>query len=117
VSNMTIRERHIGRPGPIGSSALLSAPTVVSASTGIQSAAAHEAPSDNGGPHAAAGAEAKAVTSVETWSGSLALQAATHAAPLVGMYNLPPTGAFGSKAKAHRQWYPLVRRQASDLRL
>jgi hypothetical protein len=51
------------------------------------------------GPHMSAG-QAKAIKSMETWAGSLALQAATYAAPLVAMYNLRATVAFGAKPKA-----------------
>ena len=37
---------------------------------------------------------------METWGGSLALQAATYASPLVAMYNLRATVCFGPKSKA-----------------
>ncbi len=44
--------------------------------------------------------EAAALKAMETWAGSLALQAATYAAPLVAMYNLRASVAFGPKSKA-----------------
>lgn len=40
------------------------------------------------------------VKAIEAWTGSLAVQIATYAAPLVAMYNLRSTVAFGPKAKA-----------------
>ena len=42
----------------------------------------------------------EAAKAMETWAGSLAVQAATYAAPLVAMYNLRATVAFGPNAKA-----------------
>jgi len=51
-------------------------------------------------PSAAADAQAKAIKSMELWGGSLVVQAATYAAPLVAMYNLRATVRFGPKAKA-----------------
>src|SRR5271165_503135 len=62
-------------------------------------AQAQQAQSDEGPPRAPT-AQSKAITSMETWGGSLALQAATYAAPLVAMYNLRATVALGPKAKA-----------------
>jgi hypothetical protein len=40
------------------------------------------------------------VKAIEAWTGTLAIQAATYAAPLVAMYNLRSTVVFGPKAKA-----------------
>jgi DNA sulfur modification protein DndE len=40
------------------------------------------------------------VKAIETWAATLAVQAATYAAPLVAMYNLRSTVAFGPKPKA-----------------
>jgi hypothetical protein len=37
---------------------------------------------------------------IEAWAATLAVQPATYAAPLVAMYNLRDTVAFGAKAKA-----------------
>ncbi|BDG70449.1 DUF1254 domain-containing protein [Roseomonas fluvialis] len=42
----------------------------------------------------------EAISAMEGWGGSLVLQAATYAAPLVAMYNLRATVAFGPDAKA-----------------
>jgi hypothetical protein len=40
------------------------------------------------------------MTAMETWGGSLALQAATYAAPIIAMYNLRATVSFGLESKA-----------------
>ena len=90
----------IGRRGLMGGAVALLAPRPrASSAAGVRSAAAaDETPSDASAPPAKS--ESKALTSMETWGGSLALQAATYAAPLVAMYNLRATVCFGPKAKA-----------------
>ena len=70
--------------------------SIALASSLISSAQAQTATSDEGPPKPTA-AQNKAITSMETWAGSLALQAATYAAPLVAMYNLRATVAVGPK--------------------
>jgi len=89
----------IGRRGLIGGGAVLLATAAGVATTGIRSAAAQQTPADAGAPPAETAA-AKALTSMAAWGGSLAIQAATYAAPLVAMYNLRSTVCFGPKAKA-----------------
>ena len=90
----------IGRRGLMGGAvALLAAAAGVSAAGVRSAAAAEETPSDAGAPPTDKSAS-KALTSMETWGGSLVLQAATYAAPLVAMYNLRSTVCFGPKAKA-----------------
>jgi hypothetical protein len=81
-----------------GDGAALIAAVTGAGAAGIHSAAAEETPSDAGAP--ADKMASKALTSMETWGGSLALQAATYAAPLVAMYNLRSTVCFGPKAKS-----------------
>ena len=46
------------------------------------------------------GASPEQVKAIEAWTASLAIQAATYAAPLVAMYNLRSTVAVGPKPKA-----------------
>ncbi|MBS0558806.1 MAG: DUF1254 domain-containing protein [Proteobacteria bacterium] len=65
-----------------------------------QAQAAQVVPDEGAAAHPEAGAQGKAIKSMETWAGSLALQAATYAAPLVAMYNLRATVCFGPNAKA-----------------
>jgi DNA sulfur modification protein DndE len=63
-------------------------------------AEAQQTPLDAGSPPAARTAAGKAPDLSRTWAASLALQAATYAAPIVAMYNLRASVAFGPKSKA-----------------
>jgi hypothetical protein len=89
----------VGRRGVLGASAALLAAAAGLTTAGVRSAAAQQAKTNTPPPAAGAGAS-KALASMEAWGGSLALQAATYAAPLVAMYNLRSTVCFGPKAKA-----------------
>ncbi|MBV8521340.1 MAG: DUF1254 domain-containing protein [Acetobacteraceae bacterium] len=63
-------------------------------------AQAQQTPSDTGSHPAAGTAAGEAPDMSRTWAGSLALQAATYAAPIVAMYNLRASVSFGPKSKA-----------------
>ncbi|MFO1477814.1 MAG: DUF1214 domain-containing protein [Verrucomicrobiota bacterium] len=69
------------------------APTPAAAVPPKESAAKDAAPE-------APGASPAQVKAIEAWTGSLAVQAATYAAPLVAMYNLRSTVAVGPNPKA-----------------
>src|SRR5271170_6835501 len=82
----------IGRRSVVGAGAALLAAVAGASAAVVRSVAAEETPTDAGAPPAA--------KDPTTWGGSLAIQAATYAAPLVAMYNLRSTVCFGPKAKA-----------------
>lgn len=105
----------IDRRSLIGGDAVLSAAVAMATTPGIWCAAAQQAKSDESPPPAAGNAKRKAVSSMKTWVGTLAMQAATYAAPIVAMYNLRATVSDGPQSQGEAQ-RNLARRGTSQRR-
>jgi hypothetical protein len=91
----------LGRRGLLRNSAILPVAAVAVAGAGIRpAAAAAPAPSDASTLTGVKAPPSTAVQALEAWVGSLAINAATYAAPIVAMYNLRAAVCFGSKPKA-----------------
>ncbi len=97
----------IGRRGVIGGGAALLAALAGASVAGVNPVAAEEAPPSSGegptppnhteGPSAV---QLERMKAMQDWARSLALQGATFATPIVAMYLLRSTVAFGPSAKA-----------------
>jgi hypothetical protein len=91
----------LGRRGLLRNTALLPVAAAVVAGTGIRPALADEpSPSDASPLPGAKAPPSAAVQALEEWVATLAVNAATYAAPIVAMYNLRAAVCFGTKPKA-----------------